>query len=53
MTMEYESLKTLLKVILGDGHEMDAVGREVVILESELPNGGYKNCKLHIMFCVY
>ena len=43
----YESLKTPLKVTLGDGYEVDALGRGVVILYSELPSGRSKRCKLH------
>ena len=37
--MEYESLKTPLKVTLGDGYEVDAIGCGVVMLNSVLPSG--------------
>ena len=45
--MEYESLKTPLKVTLGDGYEVDAIGSGVVILNTVLPNRVSKQCKLH------
>ena len=37
--MEYESLKTPLKVTLGDGYEVDAIESGVVMLNTVLPNG--------------
>ena len=45
--VEYESLKTLLKVTLGDEYEVDAIGHGVVMLNGVLPNGVCKRCKLH------
>ena len=37
--MEYESLKTPLKVTIGDGYKIDAIILGVVILTSVLPSG--------------
>ena len=45
--VEYESLKTPLKVTLGDGYKVDAIGRGAVMLNSVLPSGVCKRCKLH------
>ena len=45
--MQYESLKTSLKVTLGDGYEVDAVGCGTAIFYSELPCGKSRKCKLH------
>ena len=45
--VEFESLETLLKVTLGDVYEVDAIGHEVVVMNSELPSGRSKRCKLH------
>ena len=47
LCIEYESLKTPLKVTLGDGYEVDAIDRGVVMLNSVLPSGVCKRCKLH------
>ena len=44
--VEYESLKTPLKVTLGDGYEVDAIGHGVVMLDSVLPSGESKRCNL-------
>ena len=44
--VEYKSLDTPLKVKLGDGYAVDAVGRGVVVLRSKLPSGRSKRCKL-------
>ena len=32
---------------LGDGYNLDAIGRGVVVLETKLPSGRTKRCKLH------
>ena len=45
--VEFESLETPLKVTLGDGYEVDAIGHGVVVMNSELPSGRSKRCKLH------
>ena len=45
--IEYESLKTPLKVTLGDGYEVDTIDHGVVMLNSVLPSGVRKRCKLH------
>lgn len=45
--MEYENLKTPQKVTLGDGYEVNAVGRGAVVVNSELPSGRSKRCTLH------
>ena len=44
--VEYESLKTPLKVTLGDGYEVDAIVIGVVMLTSVLPSGESKKCNL-------
>ena len=44
--VEYESLKTPLKVTLGDGYEIDAIVIGVVMLTSVLPSGESKKCNL-------
>ena len=41
------SLKTSLKVTLGDGYKVDAVGCGTVVLHSELPCGNSRLCKWH------
>lgn len=51
--VEYKSLKTPLKVTLGDGYEVDAVGCGVVVLNSELPSGRSRRCKLHDVLYIY
>ena len=50
--VEYESLKTPMKVTLGDGYEVDAIGCGVVMLNSVLPSGGSKRCDLQNVLCV-
>ena len=50
--MEYESLKTPLKVTLGDGYEVDAIGSGVVMLNTVLPSGESKQWKLHSVLYV-
>ena len=44
--VEYESLKTPLKVTLGDGYEIDAIVLGIVMLTSVLPSGKSKKCNL-------
>ena len=44
--VEYESLKTPLKVTLGDGYEVDAIGCGVVMPNSVLPSGESKRSNL-------
>ena len=44
--VQYKSLKTHKKVILGDGYEVDAVGCGDVLLYCDLPSGESKKCKL-------
>ena len=44
--VEYESLKTPLKVTLGNGYEVVASIRGVVMLDSVLPSGERKRCNL-------
>ena len=48
--MEYESLKTPLKVTLGDRYEVDAIGSGVVMLNIVLRSG--KQCMLHSVLYV-
>ena len=50
--VEYESLKTPLKVTLDDGYEVDAIGCGVVMLNSVLPSGESKRCYLQNVLCV-
>ena len=45
--MDYESLKAPLKVKLGDGYEVDAIGSGSVMLKCPLPSGISNKCKLH------
>ena len=45
--MQHKSLKKTLKVTLGDGYEVDAVGCGTVVFYSELPYGKSRKCKLH------
>ena len=45
--MDYESLKGPLKVKLGDGYEVDAIGSGSVMLKCPLPSGISRECKLH------
>ena len=47
MFAEYESLNSPLKVTVGDGNEVDGVGRGVVLLNSVLPSGRSRSIKLH------
>ena len=44
--VEYESLKTPLKVTIGDGYEIDVTILGVVILTSVLPSGESEKCTL-------
>ena len=44
--VKYNRLKTPLKVTLGDGYEVDAVGRGVIMLDSVLRSGERKKCNL-------
>ena len=45
--VDFEYVETPLKVTLGDGYEVDAIGHGVVVMNSELPSGRSKRCKLH------
>ena len=45
--VELCNLEKPLEVTLGDGHALDAIGRGVVVLETNLPSGRTKKCKLH------
>ena len=45
--VELRSLDKLLEVTLGDGYDLHAIGRGVVVLETKLPSGRTKKCKLH------
>ena len=45
--VELCNLEKPLEVTLGDGHELDAIGRGIVVLETNLPSGRTKKCKLH------
>ena len=47
MCVEYESPMISLKVTLGDGYEVDAVGCGTVVFNSALPCGKSRKCKLH------
>ena len=47
MFTKYESLDSPLKVTVGDGHEVDGVGRGVVLLSSVLPSDRSRRIKLH------
>ena len=44
--VEFCNLEKLLEVTLGDGYDLDAIGRGVVLLETKLPSGKTKKCKL-------
>ena len=47
--MAFEKLQPLdqpLKVSLGDGRQLNAVGEGVILLRTRLPNGKFKKCKL-------
>ena len=50
--MEYEGLKIPLKVTLGDGYEVDAIGSGVVMPNTVLPSGETKQCRLHSVLYV-
>ena len=45
--VKYEELETPLRVILGDGYEVDAIGNGIVVLTNQLPGGKYQKCNLH------
>ena len=45
--VELRDLEKPLEVTLGDGHDLNAVGRGVVVLQTKLPSGRRKRCKLH------
>ena len=49
--MDYESLKAPLKVKLGDGYEVDAIGSGSVVLKCPLPSGIVRNASC-IKFCM-
>ena len=36
-----------MRVTLGDGYEVDAIGNEIVVLTNQLPGGKYQKCNLH------
>ena len=45
--VKYEELETPLRVTLGDGYEVDAIGNGIVVLTNQLPGGKYQKCNLH------
>ena len=45
--VKLHNLQKPLKVTLGNGYGLDAIGRGVVVLETKLPSGRMKKCKLH------
>ena len=45
--VELRNLDKPLEVTLGDGYNLHAIGRGVVVLETKLPSGRTKKCKLH------
>ena len=45
--VELRNLDKPLEVTLGDGYDLHAIGRGVVVLETKLPSGRTKKCKLH------
>lgn len=45
--VELRDLEKPLEVTLGDGHDLNAIGRGVVVLQTKLPSGRTKKCKLH------
>ena len=45
--VELCNLEKPLEVTLGDGYNLDAIGCGVVILETKLPSGKTKKCKLN------
>ena len=52
--MELCNLEKPLEVTLGDGHELEAIGRGVVILEIKLPSGKTNKRKLHdVLYVAY
>ena len=50
--VELHNLEKPQEVTLGDGHDLDAIGRGVVVLETKLPSGRTKKCKLHVVLYV-
>ena len=44
--IELRKLDNPLEVTLGDGYNLDAIGRGVVVPETKLPSGRTKRCKL-------
>ena len=45
--VELHNLDKPQGVALGDGHDVEAIGRGVVVLEMKLPSGRTRKCKLH------
>ena len=45
--VELRNLDKPLEVTLGDGYDLHAIGRGVVVLETKLPSGRTKKYKLH------
>ena len=45
--VELHNLDKPLEVTLGDGYDLHTIGRGVVVLETKLPSGRTKKCKLH------
>ena len=45
--VELRNLEKPLEVTLGDGYDLHAIGRGGVVLETKLPSGRTKKCKLH------
>ena len=50
--VELRNLDKPLEVPLGDGYDLHAIGHGVVVLETKLPSGRTKKCKLHDMLYV-
>ena len=44
--VELHNLEKPLEVTLGDGYDLHAIGRGIVLLETKLPSGRTKKCKL-------
>ena len=47
--VELHNLDKPQEVALRDGHDVEAIGRGVVVLETKLPSGRTRKCKLHEM----
>ena len=45
--IELHNLEKPQEVALGDGHDVEAIGRGVVVFETKLPSGRTRKCQLH------